>query len=124
MSEIIDLTQFADGAVAERFNQELQKVLENIADPNTDPKKVRKLTMTVKISSNEKRDLATVNVEAKSTLVPAKHIEAQLLMDYDNKGKVTGAELKSGIKDQTYFDAETGEITDDRGSKIISFKSN
>jgi hypothetical protein len=122
MSQIIDLTQFADGAVAERFNQELIKVLENIADPNTDPKKARKLTLTVSIAGNEKRDIATVGIQAKITLAPAKQIETQIIMDYDNKGRVTGAELKSGIKGQTYVDMETGEIADDRGNKIINLK--
>jgi hypothetical protein len=122
MSQIINLTQFADGAVAERFNQELIKVLENIADPNTDPKKVRKLTLTVSIAGNEKRDIATVGIQAKVTLSPAKQIETQIIMDYDNRGRVTGAELKSGIKGQTYVDVETGEIADDRGNKIINLK--
>jgi hypothetical protein len=48
MPNMINLTEFADGAVAERVNIELQKVLENLTDPNTDPKKVR--TITVEIS--------------------------------------------------------------------------
>lgn len=121
MSQIIDLTQFADGAVAERFNQELIKVLENIADPNTDPKKVRKLTLTVSIAGNEKRDIATVGIQAKTALAPAKQIETQIIMDYDNRGRVTGAELKSGIKGQTYLDPE-GDVSDDKGNKIINLK--
>ncbi len=36
MTSIVDLNAFADGALAEQFNAELYKVLENIADPNTD----------------------------------------------------------------------------------------
>lgn len=122
MSEIIDLSSFADGAVAERFNQELKKLLENIADPNTDPKKARKLTLTVTLKADEKRDLATVNVVAKSTLAPAKDIETKIIMDYDNEGKVIGAELKSGAKGQTFI-TEDGEVVDDKG-KVINFKAN
>ncbi|UYL94166.1 hypothetical protein PK52_gp51 [Geobacillus phage vB_GthS_PK5.2] len=121
MKNIIDLNSFADGAVAERFNQELQKVLENIADPNTDPKKPRKVTLTVTLKADEKRDLAMVSVTAKSTLVPATPIETKLVMDYDSNGRVTGAELKSGIKGQTYID-EDGEIRDDKGNKIVVLK--
>jgi hypothetical protein len=117
----IDLTNFADGSVAEKFNQELQKVLENIADPNTDPKKVRKLTLTVKVAGNDKREVLDVQVEAKSALVPAKAIETKLIMDYDNTGRVTGAELKSGIKGQTFLDPE-GDVSDDVGNKIINLK--
>lgn len=121
MSNIVDLNNFADGAVAERFNQELQKVLENIADPNTDPKKARKVTLTVTLKADEKRDLAMVSVQAKSTLAPAMEVETKLILDYDNNGRVTGAELKSGIKGQTYI-TEDGEVADDKGNKIISFK--
>jgi hypothetical protein len=117
----IDLTNFADGSVAEKFNLELQKVLENIADPNTDPKKVRKLTLTVKVAGNDKREVLDVQVEAKSALVPAKAIETKLIMDYDNTGRVTGAELKSGIKGQTFLDPE-GDVSDDVGNKIINLK--
>jgi hypothetical protein len=117
----IDLTNFADGSVAEKFNQELQKVLENIADPNTDPKKVRKLTLTIKVAGNDKREVLDVLVEAKSALIPAKAIETKLIMDYDNKGRVTGAELKSGIKGQTFLDQE-GDVADDVGNKIINLK--
>ncbi|MEH7503264.1 replication terminator protein [Neobacillus drentensis] len=121
MLKIVDLNNFADGAMAERFNQELQKVLDNIVDPNTDPKKVRKVTLTVSISSNDKRELANVSVQAKSTMSPAKNIETQLLMDYDSKGKVTGSELKSGARGQTYLDPE-GDVADDVGNKIINLK--
>jgi len=123
MSKIIDLNNFAEGALAERFNEELQKVLENIADPNTDVKKVRKLTLTVSLRADEKRDVVFTSVLAKSSLAPAKEIEAKLLMDLDGRGKITGAELKSGIKGQTYITDE-GEVESDRGEKIISFRNN
>jgi uncharacterized protein YuzE len=119
MPKIVDLNSFANGAMAERFNQELQKVLDNIVDPNTDPKKSRKVTLTVTITSNENRELANVSVKADSKLSPARNIETQLLMDYDSNGKVTGAELKSGAKGQTYIDPE-GDVSDDKGNKIIN----
>jgi hypothetical protein len=43
-------------------------------------------------------------------------------MDYDSNGKVTGAELKSGVKGQTFLDPE-GDVADDKGNKIINLKS-
>lgn len=120
MPKIVSLNEFANGAVLERFNVELQKILENINDPNTDPKKARKLTLTVTMKGDEERELATVSVQAKSTLAPAKDVETIIVMDYDSKGKVTGKELKSGIKGQTYFD-EDG-VYEDTGEKIIDFR--
>jgi hypothetical protein len=121
MPNIVDLNTFANGAMAERFNQELQKVLDNVTDPNTDPKKVRKVTMIVSISSDDNRELSDVSVQVKSTLVPSKNIEAKILMDYDSRGKVTGAELKSGAKGQTYIDPDGG-VSDDVGNKIIDLR--
>ncbi|KZE66777.1 replication terminator protein [Fictibacillus phosphorivorans] len=121
MANIINLSSFAEGAVAERFNAELQKILENIADPNTDAAKVRKLTLTLSFKADEKRDIVVTSVQAKSALSPAKHIETKIVMDLDNRGNVTGAELKSGIKGQSYI-TEDGEVETDVGEKVISFK--
>ncbi|MBY0122184.1 replication terminator protein [Bacillus sp. S/N-304-OC-R1] len=120
---MIDFNTFADGALAERANVELQKIFENIADPNTDATKKRKLTLTITLSADDKRDVILSTVVAKSVLAPAKQIEAKFIMDMDSRGKITGAELKSGIKGQTYIDMETGEIQDDRGTKIVNFKN-
>ena len=118
---MINLDNFADGAVAERFNMELQKVLENIADPNTDAKKVRKVTLTVSFKADDKRDVALVSVQAKSQLAPALEIETKIIMDQDSRGNIVGAELMSGIKGQTFIDSD-GDIADDTGNKIIEFK--
>ncbi|MBO1513232.1 replication terminator protein [Metabacillus sp. BG109] len=119
---MIDLNSFADGAVSERFNLELQKVLENFADLNTDPKAKRQINLVVTLVGDEARDLILADVQAKTKLAPAKKLEAKIIMDYDEKGKVTGSELKSGIKGQTFIDVETGEIQEDNGSKVYSFR--
>jgi uncharacterized protein YuzE len=122
MSNTIDLSSFADGAVAERFNIELSRVLQNIADPNTDPKKVRKITLEVKLKADEKRDITLVDITAKSKVEPARPIETKIIMDYDSKGNVIGAELKSGAKGQMYIDQNTGEIRDDKGKNVIDYQ--
>lgn len=122
MANIVDLNTFADGAVAERFNLELQRVLENFADLNTDPTAKRKINLVVTLAGDEARDVILVNVQAKTTLAPAKKLETKIIMDFDEKGQVIGQELKSGVKGQTFVDIETGEIKEDNGSKIYSFR--
>lgn len=117
---MIDLTDFAGGAVAEHFNLELQRLLENIADPNTDPKKARSLTVTVTLRGDDARDIANVSVQTKSKLVPAREVETKIILDQDSRGNVVGAELKSGTKGQMFIDQD-GEIADDRGNKIVKF---
>lgn len=120
MPNILDLNTLANGSVAERINEELRNVLQNISDPNTDAKKVRKLTLTISLRSDDQRNLAQVNIVAKTSLAPAKDIETKILLDYDNNGQITGAELKSGVKGQTYM--EEDGVYSDTGEKIVDFK--
>lgn len=121
MSDIINLQDLANGSVAERINIELQKVLENIADPNTDARKARKLQITLTFKADEERDIANLSVQVKPTIVPAKNAETKILLDYDSAGKVTGAELKSSQKGQCFIDPD-GDVADDKGEKVVDFK--
>jgi hypothetical protein len=120
-NQIIDLNTFADGALAERFNIEMQRVIENIADPNTEGKKPRKLVLTVTFVSNENRKTSDISVQAKTTLVPARDIQSQLVIGYDNVGGLTAAELKSGELDQMYIDKD-GDVSDHIGNKVEESK--
>lgn len=48
MSQInLNLSQLANGGIQEKINSELEKVLDNIMDPNTSPKEKRKLVITL-----------------------------------------------------------------------------
>ena len=114
--QIINFDSFAKGELAKQFNTELQKVLQNVADTSTDPKKARKITVTMTVKSDDNRQVSDVTVQTKSTLAPAREIEAQLVLNYDSED-VTAAELLSGIPGQTFI-AEGGEIVTDTGKHI------
>lgn len=114
---MVNLNEFAEGALAERFNEELRKVLDNIADPNTDPSKNRTVTITVQLHGDDQRDIVNASVIAKSKLLHAKEVQTKLLMDADGEGNVVGRELKSGIKGQTYLD-DNMELREDTGEKV------
>lgn len=116
----LKLAEMAEGAFMEQFESELKKVLANIADPNTEPKKVRKIILTATIKADEERDIATFEVQSKSMLVPAKPLSTRIIIDKDIDGTVVGAELKSGQKGQTYIDTD-GSIKDDRG-KVVNIR--
>lgn len=122
MSTRINLQELAGGAVAEKIDMELQKVLENIADPNTDPRKSRKLQVTLTFKADDNRDIANLSTVVKATTVPAKPTESKVILDIDENGMITGAELKSSAKGQCYID-ETGDIADDKGNKIIDLRA-
>ena len=43
----IDLEQFAGGKLSVQLNKALEKITENVQDPNTDAQKVRKINESV-----------------------------------------------------------------------------
>ncbi|MED1539120.1 MULTISPECIES: hypothetical protein [Bacillus] len=114
---MIDLNSFADGALAERFHQEFERVMENMADLNTDPKKVRKIVLTLSFAGDNKRDVWACKVQAASKLAPTEEVESKILLDMDQEGNLVGQELASGIKGQFYMDLE-GDVKTDTGKKV------
>lgn len=113
----LKLSQMASGAFEEQIGIELDKVLHNIKDANTDPKKARKITITITLKPDEKRELVGFEVQSKAALVPPKPLSTTIMVDRDSKGAVVAAELKSGVKGQTFLDKD-GEIKDDKGNVL------
>lgn len=112
MEKMINLESFANGALAERMNQGLKEVLENIADLNTDSKPKRKLTLDMTFSTDEERELTEVTIAVKTKLTPRCSVATKILIDRDLDGTVLGTEFKKQVKGQTYMkvDDETGEV--------------
>lgn len=48
----------------------MEAVARNIADPNTEAKTTRKITVTITLKPNEQRDFITTSITTKSTLAP------------------------------------------------------
>lgn len=115
----INLEKFAEGALAEKVNIELQKVMENINDPNTEANKARKVVITLTLKPDEKREIIATTVDTKSTLVPSKGVATTMLLGTDATGKVVGRELASGAPGQTYF-TDDGVIRNDEGDEVIA----
>ncbi|WP_319007116.1 replication terminator protein [Bacillus thuringiensis] len=108
---------FADGALAERFHQEFERVMENMADLNTDPKKARKIVLTLSFAGDKKRDVWNCQVQATSKLAPTEAVESKILLDMDQNGNLVGQELASGIQGQFYMDLQ-GDVKTDVGQPV------
>lgn len=110
--ENISLDKFAGGALAERVNQAIQQVLENIKDPNTDHKVKRKVTVDITFVTDEEREMSQVTVLAKTKLAPKVPVKAVILIDTDMNGEVLGTEFRKQIPGQQVMvlDKETGEL--------------
>lgn len=85
MSIPLSIGTLCCGGAIEALEHELQTVLDNIMDPNTDPKKVREVKLIVKIKPNEHRNMADVTVQASSKIIPAQPLTSALLIDKKDK---------------------------------------
>ena len=66
----INIEQFSNGELTQQINREMEAVARNIADPNTEAKTTRKITVTIALKPNEQRDFITTSITTKSTLAP------------------------------------------------------
>ncbi|SHI75930.1 hypothetical protein SAMN02745975_00551 [Geosporobacter subterraneus DSM 17957] len=113
MNNGINFNEFAGGALAEQLNSELTRVLENIADPNTDARAKRKVTLTLTFKPDEDRELSIVDIKTQANLAPPRPLSTKMLIDKDLKtGKVVGAEYRKQVPGQIIMtvDTETGEV--------------
>lgn len=98
--KFVSLATLADGALGELFDAELQRVLQNVADPNTDPEQIRTITLTVKVKPNEEREIGDVTVSAASKLAALKKVKTVIYMGRQ-AGKLVAVE--SNPKQQGLF---------------------
>ncbi|KRM95975.1 hypothetical protein FC19_GL001456 [Liquorilactobacillus aquaticus DSM 21051] len=112
------IDQIADGGAQVKLNRALEKIAENIMDPNTDPTKKRKLQMNVTFEPAKSGEAVDVDVQVKTTLAPEVSVGTTLLIGKDSRGKAVVNELKSGAKGQTYIDPDDGEVKTDTGETV------
>jgi len=70
----VTLSRLADGAVDELFQDALGKVLENIADPNTDHKEKRAITVQFVFTCDEERHVGDIDVRCVAKVAPVKRL--------------------------------------------------
>lgn len=112
----LDLSKIANGAVQEHFERELEKVMENILDINTDPKKNRTITLKLKLSADENREIIAVEAAASSNVVSVEGTPFNMATGVNGDGERIVNELKSGAIGQAYID-DDGDVKNDDGSK-------
>ena len=137
----INREQFSNGELTQQINRELEAVARNIADPNTDAKTTRKITVSIVLKPNEKRDFITTSITTKSILAPTLGAVTALCVGKDLKtGEVDVAEVGNQIPGQMTMedvernqettqeiegrlvDMETGEITEPAG-KVVDLRA-
>lgn len=101
---IKSLDELMDGSVAERFNQKLAQVWENVYDPNTDAKKVRKVILSVSIVPNERRDSCDFRVNVDNKLAPYADLTQTVMLQLQGDGDIVATERTDQVPGQIDID--------------------
>lgn len=76
----VTLDTIGGGALPELFAAEIARVLQNIADPNTDPKQKRTISITVDFKPNRDRDAAETTVKIGSKVAGMLSVDTKLFI--------------------------------------------
>lgn len=104
--QIKKLDELMDGALTERFNYEMERVLNNVFDPNTSPKAKRQIQIVIDIMPNERRDAAEFKVDVKSKTAPPVAVTQTVFLAMDDNGNVTATEMTNQVPGQINMDGE------------------
>lgn len=100
----VNLEEFAGGALQEKFDDAMDKVLANLMDPNTPWKNKRRISVEITFEQNEERDDTSVNVSVVSKLAPVKPIATRMSIGRNlATGEVFAEEYGNQIKGQMSF---------------------
>lgn len=132
-----NLEEFTGGKLSVQLNKALEKVTENIQDPNTDAQKVRKINVSISLRPNDERNFVSTTVETKLSLAPELGATTALSMGRDLRtGEVEAIEIFNQIpgqmsvndvidqdeeEPQKSFDPDTGEIYEP-SNKVIDLR--
>lgn len=133
----VNLETFAGGALQEKFDDAMEKVLQNMTDPNTPWKNKRKITVEVTFEQDETRDDASVEVSVVPKLAAVKPVKTRMSIGKDIlTGKCYAEEYGNSIRGQMSFEDlqqqnesvahgkedETGE-TNHESSPVVDFRA-
>ena len=103
--ELLNLNEIADGALQEKLNAAMRKVLENMQDPNTPYKVKRGITVKLGFTQTESRNDAVVDVSVETKLAPASPIQTMMSIGKDlRNGEVYAEEYGKQVKGQMSLD--------------------
>jgi hypothetical protein len=87
------LLQMAKGAIQERVDYEVSRVVDNILDLNTEAKVKRKVVLTIVMVPDDDRQVVKIEASAKSTLAPVVPVGTSLVITADGNGEMMLAEI-------------------------------
>ena len=118
----VSLEQIMGGGLQEQFTKAFERVVDNLADPNTSFKEARKITIELKFTQNEARDDVSCAVSVKEKLAAQAPMQTAFMIGKDLKsGKMYAEEygrhnhLKGQMSvDEVAVDPATGEVLEEQ----------
>ena len=124
--ELLNVNEIADGALQEKLNAAMRKVLENMQDPNTPYKVKRGITVKLGFTQTESRNDAVVDVSVETKLAPASPIQTMMSIGKDlRNGEVYAEEYGKQVKGQMSLDMAKlaqvdGDTVDTETGEVVS----
>ncbi len=100
------ILQMAKGAIQERVDYEVAKVIDNILDSNTEADAKRKITLTIEMKPDENRQFISIKASAKSNLAPVVPIGTTLGIAANENGEMVIVETVPQVPGQLNMDGE------------------
>lgn len=124
--ELLKLEEFMGGALQERVNAAMKKVLENMQDPNTPYKVKRGITIKIGFTQNEDRDDAVVEMSVETKLASSSPVRTMMSIGKDlETGETYAQEYGKQIRGQMSLDLDLpikkidGNLVDTRTGEVL-----
>lgn len=105
------------GAMLERFDYEMEKVVDNILDPNTPATKPRSITLTLTLKPDGDRKQIFHETVVKSKVQPTNPISGSVAVMPDHNGELSLVEMVPQIPGQVNMSNE-----EQREPTVIQFR--
>jgi len=102
-----NIETIGDGKAIQAVNYELERVIENCKDPNTEATGVRTVTLKIKVKPSQDRQRADVSIQATSQLAPDAPSTDQMVLARDGAYVANAKQLT--LDD---YDEKVSEIDD------------
>lgn len=114
--QVVSLSEIDGGSVLARFAEDMDLVIRNIRDVNTDATKVRKIVHTFSFKPNHSRTQCAFEFDSKLTLARPVPSSTLLYVGIDRSGRVVATEYNHNQPTLPMYEADvaraSGEVTE------------
>lgn len=120
----ITLNEITGGALQEQFAKAFNKVLENLADPNTSYKDTRKITIALTFKQNERRDDVVCDVLVSEKLAVQSPTRTAFAVGKNLRtGEYYAEEYGRNQMSMDFdVDTDTGEVIEEPPARVLDLR--